>query len=203
MGKLVCIVGNNASGKTTLAKRLCQAGPFAAYLEDHEGRPYQRLFSENHRKYALPNQIDYMLYRAEQEKAAREGEGVGVQDGGLDQDFFLYTRLFLQKGFLEQTGYDLCRRLHALLRSLLPPPDLFVRLTASFPILEARLGARGRRIDEDIVGADDLPYLEACLQEWMEAQSVAVVMVDSSSESPDYETSLEKLLSSIEALDLD
>ncbi len=110
MGKLITIVGSNASGKTTLAQAICQQTGFTPWLESHEDRPYQTLFSKDVRRYAQPNQIDYLLRRAEQERQIRAGKNTGVQDGGLDQDYHLYTRLFHHKGFLDEREFALCQR---------------------------------------------------------------------------------------------
>jgi deoxyadenosine/deoxycytidine kinase len=168
MGKLITIVGNNASGKTTLTKTLCREPGFAAYLESHEDRPYQPLFSQDVYRYALPNQIDYLLRRAEQESRIRAESAVGVQDGGLDQDFHLYSRLFYHKGFLDDQEFALCRRTYHALRRGLPAPDLIVWLRAPLDLLRQRLHARARMIDlNQIVTLDDLPLLETYLEEWL------------------------------------
>lgn len=168
MGKLITIVGNNASGKTTLTQTLCREPGFSAYLESHEDRPYQPLFSQDVHRYALPNQIDYLLRRAEQESRIREGSAVGVQDGGLDQDFHLYSRLFHHKGFLDDQEFELCQRTYLALRRGLPAPDLIVWLRAPLDLLRQRLHARARMIDlNQIVTIKDLPLLETYLEDWL------------------------------------
>ena len=168
MGKLINIVGNNASGKTSLTEALCQKTGFAAWLESHQDRPYQPLFSKDVRRYALPNQIDYLLRRAEQEREIREGEITGVQDGGLDQDYYLYTRLFHHKGFLNDREFALCQRVYQALRAGSPAPDLIVWLQTPLELLHQRIQARARMIDlQQIVTLDDLPLLDIYLDEWL------------------------------------
>jgi len=168
MAKLINIVGNNASGKTTLATALCEHAGLTPWLESHEDRPYQPLFSKDVRRYALPNQIDYLLRRAEQEREIRAGETTGVQDGGLDQDYYLYTHLFHHKGFLDEREFALIQRAYQSLRAGLPAPDLIVWLRAPIPLLEERLRARARMIDlEQIVTLDDLPLLDTYLETWL------------------------------------
>ncbi len=166
MGKLICIIGNNGSGKTTLTKALCKAGGFTPYLESHDDRPYQFLFAQDVRTYALPNQLDYLLTRVEQEYTIRTQPTTGVQDGGLDQDFHLYTRLFHQKGFLDDKGYALCQRTYRALRNGAPLPDLFVRLKLPLTQLRQRLQARARFDLEQLVTLEDLNRLEYYLEEW-------------------------------------
>ena len=89
MGKLITIVGNSGVGKTTLANELCRVISFITGLEQHEERPFQKQFSLDLRRYALANQIDYLLYRAEQEQYIRQSDSVGIQDGGLEDDFYV------------------------------------------------------------------------------------------------------------------
>lgn len=178
MGKLVSIVGNNGSGKTTLAKALGKLDGFQAYLESHEDRPYQPLFARDVRRYALPNQLDYMLRRAEQEYQIRAADELGVQDGGLDQDFHLYSQLFHHKGFLDEKEYSLCRRTYHALRAGLPAPDLVVWLRAPLELLRSRLQARARMIDlEQIVTLEDLPVLESYLESWIASMHPGSILV--------------------------
>ena len=177
--KLVSIIGNNAAGKTSLAQALGRQPGFTAYLESHDDRPYQSLFSQSPQAYALPNQIDYFLARAEQEHRIRAADGIGVQDGGLDQDFRLYTRLFHHKGFLDQREFELCGRLFRTLRETLPEPEDFIYLEASLNTLRERLQARQREIDiHTIVTPDDLPVLQQSLDEWVAESSPLILQAE-------------------------
>jgi deoxyadenosine/deoxycytidine kinase len=87
MNKLIVVVGNSGVGKTTLFLQLCRTAKFVTGFEQHIERPYQALFKRDPR-YALANQIDYLLLRAEQEGDIRQSSHIGLQDGGLDMDFF-------------------------------------------------------------------------------------------------------------------
>ena len=84
MNKLIAVIGASGVGKTALVQALAKAHPlvlstvegFATAYEQHAERPFQTLF-KNDSRYAFANQIDYLLLRAEQEKALRASPKLG------------------------------------------------------------------------------------------------------------------------------
>jgi deoxyadenosine/deoxycytidine kinase len=143
MNKLISIVGASGIGKTALVQALAKTGRFDIAYEQHVERPFQALFKKD-RRYALSNQVDYLLLRAEQEQTLRASSRMGLLDGGLDLDFYGFTRLFHQRGLLADPDYDLCRRLYTFTRAWLPRPELFVRLCADETTVASRLSTRDR-----------------------------------------------------------
>src|SRR5215211_6162831 len=111
MSSLITIVGASGVGKTALVQALSKTGKFAIAYEQHAERPFQALFKKD-AHYALANQIDYLLLRAEQERLLRASPLIGLLDGGLDLDFYGFTRLFHSRGLLSDPEYDLCRRVY-------------------------------------------------------------------------------------------
>src|SRR5512138_1525749 len=105
MSKLIAIVGSSGTGKTALVRALAAAYPFATAYEQHTERPFQALFKREAR-FALANQVDYLLLRAEQEKSLRAAQQIGLIDGGLDLDFHGFTRLFHSRGLLTGAEFD-------------------------------------------------------------------------------------------------
>jgi deoxyadenosine/deoxycytidine kinase len=191
MAQLIAVVGVSGVGKTSLVRALTKAGDFAVAYEQHAGRPFQALFKQGAR-YALANQLDYLLYRAEQEKELRGSPKIGLVDGGLDLDFHGFTRLFHARGLLSDSEFDLCRRFYELTRRLLPPPDLIIYLTAREDAIRQRLASRERI---NIASAEDTALFVSFLGEWLGTVPASkLLQLDVSDESPGYDRSLDRIL---------
>jgi deoxyadenosine/deoxycytidine kinase len=197
MGKIVSVVGNTGAGKTTLVRALCTAGGFTSGLEQHSERPFQRLFKEDAR-YALANQMDYLLYRARQEQDLRAMSGVGLIDGGLDLDFHGFTRLFFARGMLSEKEFCLCENLYSFFRSLLPFPDLIVHLTADRNLLIHRLSLRNRI---NIVTPADLELMESLIQSWIDTIPPDMILtIETSGEDTSFSKTIPIILDKIASL---
>ena len=194
MNKLIVIIGPSGVGKTTLAQALCAERDFAIAYEQHSERPFQALFKQDP-KYALANQLDYLLYRAEQERELRNSAKPALMDGGLDLDFHGFTRLFHLHGWLTDEEFSLCQRFHALTRSLLPPPDLIIALSASAKTISERLASRNRI---NIASSEDAESLSRFMHEWLESISEEkIIRLDITQEGMDYAHSVPIILDKI------
>lgn len=197
MNTLIVIVGASGVGKTTLAQALCSQFDFATAYEQHEERPFQALFKQDP-TYALTNQLDYLLYRAEQERGLRFGSKPALMDGGFDLDFYGFTRLFHTHGWLTQAEYDLCKRFHTLTRSLLPPPDLIIALSADSQTIRERLAVRNRI---NIASSEDAAQLEAYVAEWLDSVPQShILRLDVSQEGMDFSSSVPLILDKIRGI---
>ena len=195
MGKLIAVVGASGAGKTSLVRALTKTGDFAVAYEQHTERPFQTLFKQDP-LYALANQLDYLLYRTEQEKELRASARIGLVDGGLDLDFHGFTRLFHVQGLLSDSEFDLCRRFYQLTRQFLPPPDLVIHLTTSEVVIRQRL-ARRERIN--IASVEDTALFNSFLDEWLGTISPSKLLrLDVSEEEPGYEKSLQVILAQVD-----
>lgn len=201
MGKLIAVIGNTAVGKTTLVERLAAAAPFVTGLEQHIERPFQHVLADDlragrGRRYALANQIDYLLLRAEQEQVIRARPGVGLVDGGLDEDFYVFTHGFHAVGHLEQSEFALCERLYRFVRSVQPEPDLYILLAAPVAVLAARLAQRSRVVE--IATSADLDVLQQQVDAWRERIPPArLIVVDAAGDGAFSPRLIDKLLASI------
>ncbi|GAB4499610.1 MAG: deoxynucleoside kinase [Anaerolineales bacterium] len=197
MNKLFVIVGASGAGKTTLMNALLAKYDCAIAYEQHDERPFQKLFKKDAR-YALANQIDYLLLRAEQEQELRSGGKPALMDGGLDLDFYGFTRLFHARGWLSAAEFDLCRRLHTLTRQLLPPPDLIIHLHANAETIRKRLASRNRI---NIASAEDAKLLESYVADWLESVPEShILRLDVSNESINYPVSVPLILDKIRGI---
>jgi deoxyadenosine/deoxycytidine kinase len=194
---LIAIVGTSGVGKTSLARALASAANLELRLEQHAERPFQTLFKTD-KRYGLANQIDYLLLRAEQERELRTSGHIGLVDGGLDQDFHGFTRLFHARGYLNAAEFDLCRRFYTFARATLPLPDLIIHLRAPAAVIRDRLSRRERI---NIASAEDSALIERYLTDWLhDINDKKVLRFDSGSLSSDYHEILPELRQSIENL---
>lgn len=197
MSKLIAIVGASGVGKTAFVRALAKAHPFETAYEQHAERPFQDLFKSDTR-YALANQIDYFLLRAEQEKRLRTSSNMGLIDGGLDLDFHGFTRLFHSRCLLTDPEFDLCRGLYNLIRGFLPLPELLVRLRADDLTVASRLSTRDR---VNIASAEDTALFNSFLDEWLASiSSTQIIELDVTNETLEYEQSINIVLEKIRIL---
>jgi deoxyadenosine/deoxycytidine kinase len=195
MGKLITVVGNTGVGKTTLTRLLGEKTGFITGLEGHQERPFQAHFKLDPH-YTLANQVDYLLLRAEQEQAIRASPDNGIQDGGLEMDFFVFSRLFLQNKLLTDEEYALLDRMYRTLRTFLPPPDVIISMNASPEVVMARYKQRERPLE--IATAEDVRVIDGLLCDWLShADPQRIIPIDASGDDPSYANIIPNLMDTL------
>lgn len=167
MKKQIILVGNFASGKTTLAKKLCEKTDYSPYWEDPEERPFQKLFASNLERWSFANQIDFFTFKAEQEIAMRDEGAISIQDGSLDQDMFVFTQHLVNKGIMSMPEFNLCKEVYSLYRKTLGHPSLIIRVIVPISTLLDRRIQRSRADDDVLILSDELEAIEGLLDTWM------------------------------------
>jgi len=126
----------------------------------------------------------------------RTKERPALMDGGLDQDYYGFTRLFHAHGWLTEAEFDLCRRLYTFIRTLLPAPNLVIAMSAPPETIQGRLAGRERI---NIASVKDAEMLTHFLNQWVESlPQERILHLDASQEGPAYPTSTNRILSRLE-----
>jgi deoxyadenosine/deoxycytidine kinase len=198
MGKIISVVGNLGSGKTTLTKLICDKGSYISYSERPEERPFHIEYGKDQQRWALANQIDFYLFRCEQEARARQSNEIAVFDGGFDQDFYVFTRHIFDRGYLNQDEFNVCKRFYHLTRKYLPPPDLIIRIIVDIPTIVQRRSIRGRKTDDHLFGMQELTAFEQLIEQWFESEiSAPVLQFSFEQDFHSYTNEIDKLLTQI------
>ncbi len=199
MGKLITVTGVSGTGKTTFTQKLGDKTGLHVYLEQHSPRPFHKETVSDADKFMLQNQMDFLLYRADQETEIRKSGNAGIVDGGLETDYYVFTRLFHQRGLLSDAGFNLCTRFYHLTRSLIPPPDLIVYLKASIEVISERFLRRQREVE--VSRLEDLAAQQVLIETWLAAEKTSrIITFDGDKDNVDYSQSIDKLLPFINGL---
>ncbi|HEB99329.1 MAG TPA: deoxynucleoside kinase [Thiotrichales bacterium] len=149
----VVVEGPIGVGKTSLARRLAESFGSELLLEGADENPFLERFYRNPREGALSTQLFFLLQRAQQMQALRQGdmfEPVRVADFLIEKD-----RLFAQLT-LDEQEYALYEQVYAHLTPDAPRPDLVIYLQAPVEVLLQRIRKRGRPHEARI----DAAYLQ-------------------------------------------
>ncbi len=199
MGKLITITGVSGTGKTTFTQELGDKTGLHVYLEQLPPSPFHKEAVSDADKFMLQNQMDFLLYRADQETEIRKSGNAGIVDGGLETDYYVFTRLFHQRGLLSDAGFNLCTRFYHLTRSLIPPPDLIVYLKASIEVISERFLRRQREVE--VSRLEDLVAQQVLIETWLAAEKTSrIITFDADKDNVDYSQSIDKLLPFINSL---
>lgn len=156
----IVVEGPIGVGKTSLAKRLAESFGYELLLERADENPFLERFYQNPREAAFPTQLHFLMQRAEQLRALRQGdmfEPRRVADFLFDKD-----RVFAELN-LDEHEFGLYMKVFKELSVEVPVPDLVIYLQAPVDVLRRRIAGRG------------IPYEQAVAPDYLERLSRAYI----------------------------
>lgn len=188
------IVGNVASGKSTLTQLLATRLPNAcAVPESFEENPFLPLYLQDHSRWALANAVRYYYDYARVFAQATAGHRYDfhVIDAGGASNRLIYGRYLLEEGVMTPHEYALYEILCNLIQThfAYPEPDAYIFVRASPETCLARIRARSWDFQLRTI---TLKYLTA-LQKYIQAlqltvQASGIPALELSSETLDFRT---------------
>ncbi|MBI4787059.1 MAG: deoxynucleoside kinase [Chloroflexi bacterium] len=137
----IAIEGVIGVGKTTLA-RLCQS-EFQAeiLLEVFEENPFLARFYEDRKRYGFQTQIFFLLSRYHQQHDAIPA---ALARGNLISDYTFDKNQIFARLNIEGDELTMYERVHEIMATKIPRPDIVVYLRAAVDVLMERIALRDR-----------------------------------------------------------
>ena len=155
----IAIEGVIGVGKTTLA-RLCQS-EFEAeiLLEVFEENPFLARFYQDRKRYGFQTQIFFLLSRYHQQ---HDAISAALARGNLISDYTFDKNQIFARLNIEGDELTMYERVHEIMATKIPRPDLVVFLRAEIDILMERIALRDRTyeraIERDYIAALSQAY---------------------------------------------
>lgn len=193
MTKVISVIGNVASGKTTLARGLADKLPgFFLDCDPFVENPFLETYAKNRSRWALATELHFTLSRYKQlsQEFAKDRRQPIIIDSGLAMGIGVYVKQHLHAKTMTHDEYDLFRELTSI---LIPKehfyPDIALFTKCSVSTCLHRVKDRGRDFEKYY----DTEYLTKLEQSLVELQAnfhkhgVPVITLDS--EDVDYRKS--------------
>jgi len=137
----IVVEGPIGVGKTSLARKLAQLTHAELVLENADENPFLSRFYEDHRRYALPTQLFFLVSRVDQARRHAQGE---LFSSASVADFMLEKDMLFARMTLDEAEFNLYRQLYDGLNPRANAPDLVIYLQADANTLSERVSKRGR-----------------------------------------------------------
>jgi deoxyadenosine/deoxycytidine kinase len=171
----ISVVGNIASGKTTLVKNLSVRLDLVPFLEDLGTMLYVQRFIRSPKKWAFHNQLEFLITTARTQYIISQKSLRACQDTNFYQVFEVFSRTLATTGLLNPEDFALCQNLYTFLAAILPPPDLLIFLDVDIPTILQRLEKRSRSADA-FLNVAFLSELDRRIHLWIQEWSLCPVV---------------------------
>lgn len=177
----ISIIGNMASGKTTMTKIFAEKLNFTPFYESFRNNPFLPKYYQKPQEYSLESQLFFLLEKTRQAKQIKNKllNNSVIQDSHLLEDVYMYGKTLEKNGDLPKDEADLYFGLVDLIVPNLPQVNLFIYLKVPIEILESRIKQRvadEERPYESRVDVSYLKQLQESLEGWVSGiQNVKVL----------------------------
>lgn len=156
--KFIAIDGPIGVGKTTLVKRLAEELKGTPVLEPVDENPFLADFYKDRKRNSFKTQLFFLLSRYQQQLGFKNQERICFP---IVCDYTFSKDQIFAKINLNDAEQELYQKVHSLLNSELPKPDIVVYLRAKPDVLLKRIRSRGHDYEK--------PISEEYLEDLMEA----------------------------------
>lgn len=144
--RFIAIEGNIGAGKTTLAQQLAAHYNAQLLLEQFTENPFLPLFYEHKERHALAVELSFLSDRYEQLQSAFRQSTSSL----MIADYTIFKSQLFARTNLNEIEYALYQRIHDLIKTTLPKPDLFIYLHTPVERLQRQIKKRGRPYEQNI-----------------------------------------------------
>lgn len=144
----IAIEGNIGAGKTSLATMISNEFNAKLILERFKDNPFLPKFYAEPERYAFPLEMSFLADRYQQ--LLDDIKQYDLFTDFMIADYDRYKSLIFAQVTLQEEEFVLYKRLHKMMYSALPQPDLYVYLYQNTERLLKNIKKRGRSYEKDI-----------------------------------------------------
>ena len=177
---IIAVCGNLASGKTTLAKYICNNYDFYYVPYERSELSFLNDFFDNIHENFLQTQLAFLTSKASQiSSLLSKGKNI-VIDRSLEEDIHVFAQLWIDGYNIEERITKLYFDTATYIVSSLPIPDLYILCDCSPEISIQRLSNRPQRSFESKYPPNHIEKLYDYLQDIAFPQESTYIRIDSS-----------------------
>jgi deoxyadenosine/deoxycytidine kinase len=151
--KVITIVGNIGSGKSTFASNLVELLPARLVNADpYDVNPFIEMYSSDHARWSLATELFFTLERAKrlEEDLASSDATIRIIDSGLLMGIDVYAKHHLDAGSMTKPEWELFERIaNTVISDKVIYPNLAIVLKCSVEKCLERISGRGRGFERD------------------------------------------------------